>query len=1537
MVYKQYSKVILYPVVYSKDTNLNFIYDTNGNKVISKNYPEVLSTDNYVLLKYVNVYTPNTIVGLRLIGSFTLIENNLYQFKLKLRNNKSSIKSGDKLKIKISNLSSTEYSITPNNGLVSVVNNEVNFNINLIEDFIIEGEKSFNIEVYNEAETILYDTIIDIIAKDEDNSFNLLLLGPSNLRVQENYTTFTLKLDENYSIANGSSVNIEIVGNSADLIEIDPSLPQIFSNNEVIFKLKVIDSITGRETNNDYGSFEIKVTSEKFGQTEFTYSSIDIAPLEEIDENLLHLNMPRSLSLGKAPIAILNQNENEIQLNRNTDFFQYSVSNFTNANKEMIFLNHSSWWFDYGFDYNFPNFNDLIRGAIYFPEQDFYSLPYCYSGYLRFLDLNISYNKFVNDPWPNTEFSNILPNGSSTAKIINNNHYKYPIYDEINENLLGTENRISSTSLENDIVLYINENNELITKHAGQHARFNLGGQIDRSDILTAWSSNGFYSFIGLCSLINQYKNNLSIIPNPSSTISFLPNFINNNNLLNTNNRSIHHSLLSYKDLLPFNDLKIDNTKMNFNGEFYELNFLRSQTESVNNYNNKLYYNLEETNNNTVTDSDADLILSLDNQPEPETNLNSNFLNYLNYYNSVAADQTNTSITDDNSLFNSNDPTPLYDGTFLNIPDDSGYRSFYDNAVTGNIKIKSVKNNDQCGVFLDEHGSIRIVYSPYNMRNSLNLNKLYNYLYYNDGTVSLDQVLDSSLIFYNKNELENHFWIDENGLVEYLENKDFVDFEIYGSHANFTNFNLTFVYALHKSGKLYARELFTGIKNLHSNRMVCTLNTTNGLNVGDIIDVLEHDVNNLSNYNINFSISNKWTLIFKDSNLNKCVFQTDNVIARNTDLSEEVQQIVENPYRGFFIYKDDVLINLRNQNTYTVLKIHSETNFGYAKDVITDTMYEPLFDDVTNIYTENEDPEIRKNISYLTYCRMYSKLEKIQPYINNELNPEFLTVNSNPYKLDTRGDGAVLTWSAHNPQSPNYTSLPDPHKKIYKWLDENTVELNEFNLTATDFSGVGYAYPVNIKKTHNNGILEHIKMSLKQITQNKKVLKIISNNISNDAIYGIHPSFIIKTNDYNNTIINDNTNDNFYSYSYEILIMDPCSYTGQQENLNNCFSYKEHFEILNPTINTKSFNMVNGYYTQVDWETIENEYFNEELYNLFVLKPIGNKTSSTIDLSNYYCPIRSASFGNKSLCLLNNDNECLVINTHKIRNTYYKSALKDENNYDSDYNDFNLNYYNTYWLYNRGTGYQHSSQLSFSLAESTNNNFYIDDSTNNFSLIEFPNSDYHVLYSWNRMIHVNQNDSENVPFSFIKITYPQNNLTTPVIFEETIYGLGNPPSSTDYPYGFTMNYQQLEFARNFTETNEDSTKYISKDTNYIDVLFYNKLYDPLNNQHYTGNDVILFKVKDNLNYKINTANISENFLYIVLSNGVIDSCDMGIVYEDSNRWVRRSLPNQTIEFGLPNPTFTGTTIYYLITIFNSIKQTAIGKPLRTPVEDILEN
>lgn len=48
--YKQFSKIEVYLAVFDKDTNLDYILDTNGDKIIIKDWPNIKSDDDYEIV-----------------------------------------------------------------------------------------------------------------------------------------------------------------------------------------------------------------------------------------------------------------------------------------------------------------------------------------------------------------------------------------------------------------------------------------------------------------------------------------------------------------------------------------------------------------------------------------------------------------------------------------------------------------------------------------------------------------------------------------------------------------------------------------------------------------------------------------------------------------------------------------------------------------------------------------------------------------------------------------------------------------------------------------------------------------------------------------------------------------------------------------------------------------------------------------------------------------------------------------------------------------------------------------------------------------------------------------------------------------------------------------------------------------------------------------------------------------------------------------------------------------------------------------------
>lgn len=55
--YKQYSKIEVYVTLYDKDTNSEYILDTNGNKIILKTWENVNINDDYDIVVDITSYT----------------------------------------------------------------------------------------------------------------------------------------------------------------------------------------------------------------------------------------------------------------------------------------------------------------------------------------------------------------------------------------------------------------------------------------------------------------------------------------------------------------------------------------------------------------------------------------------------------------------------------------------------------------------------------------------------------------------------------------------------------------------------------------------------------------------------------------------------------------------------------------------------------------------------------------------------------------------------------------------------------------------------------------------------------------------------------------------------------------------------------------------------------------------------------------------------------------------------------------------------------------------------------------------------------------------------------------------------------------------------------------------------------------------------------------------------------------------------------------------------------------------------------------
>lgn len=56
---RKYVKIEIYPVIYQKDTDGDYVLDTDGNKIIVKNWPEVSAFDDYAVKTDITEYHNN--------------------------------------------------------------------------------------------------------------------------------------------------------------------------------------------------------------------------------------------------------------------------------------------------------------------------------------------------------------------------------------------------------------------------------------------------------------------------------------------------------------------------------------------------------------------------------------------------------------------------------------------------------------------------------------------------------------------------------------------------------------------------------------------------------------------------------------------------------------------------------------------------------------------------------------------------------------------------------------------------------------------------------------------------------------------------------------------------------------------------------------------------------------------------------------------------------------------------------------------------------------------------------------------------------------------------------------------------------------------------------------------------------------------------------------------------------------------------------------------------------------------------------------
>lgn len=461
-----------------------------------------------------------------------------------------------------------------------------------------------------------------------------------------------------------------------------------------------------------------------------------------------------------------------------------------------------------------------------------------------------------------------------------------------------------------------------------------------------------------------------------------------------------------------------------------------------------------------------------------------------------------------------------------------------------------------------------------------------------------------------------------------------------------------------------------------------------------------------------------------------------------------------------------------------------------------------------------------------------------------------MSLSNNPFLVDNVGYTNRIFMCLVSQESIDYITTSDPHKKIFLWENESRVsKALVFSPTFADQNrNVMCAVP------RVNGVLHSLQMSMQQIGRENKVLKIISNNTTiEDFYYGVAPIFVVKTNEQKNEQFS-NEEGVFYSYSYELCIFDPVSLW------NDPLVDFNKYSILNRYKKEKVFGyMADGYYSQIGWRIVDNVSFNQNFYDNFIQKSVYVGMTAPEGFNKYYCPIRCGSTGIKSLVLLNNDGDCCVINSHVIPhspsnqnniNYKYRNAIRGFNDYTLDNIYTDLRPFRQYWLYNRGSGFpQMTSGVPYS------------------GVIDF-----HQITFVHRNVYKNANDTTPYSTPFI-YEVADNSLVSPIVHENNVYGLGNPPSDLNHPFGIGLDSQQLNEFKTFSYTGASNINDISKDSNYIEVISYVNFDD---DGLMMGKDAVIFRVKKDSGFKIDMAKVDNFNLYIYYSNGVFDAANMGV-------------------------------------------------------------
>ena len=1159
-----------------------------------------------------------------------------------------------------------------------------------------------------------------------------------------------------------------------------------------------------------------------------------------IDPDLLSFAPLRYPGIG-SPTIQLNESEifidsNRIKSSLESTPYEYEVVRLTNAQLSTITMINDIFYFASGLDHNYPNLYSILASGFEYPDGLGNDGAVLAQREVFLADLNSSYTYFVNDPWPNTEFSETL---ASSDKIKQKKpiYQKYPVYDENNNIVIDVSTNTCSLS-KFEGYTYINDSNHITYTQSGKIKAYPSSALYPDANFNKSFQLNSGY-VLQVVMPILQLEGLDSFAPQ-----DFYARSIFDFNISRLN--EAYHIMASSLELgtrisqkLPpkFNDHPWFNLVSTVGGLTKHVEFVGDQYSDRDKSIRLLSIINRFNGSDVILNDEIDQSYSYDPyDPYDSEALDSFFPEYQDFFKNYINDLDENGVLLSNSnlsnSFNSSGTAlPLFDHTRA-VTSNSGLRDF----ILNKPNIRSISTSSNCMVAIDENGSITVTYGaiPYC---AAFLNQYdrwgagdYRYLY---------DWLDPLIIHYNKEEVENNFWVDRDGLVSYLENKDFISAEIYGSPSlSLGAYVLTYVMALHSSGKVYARELSSGVAGLYEVRIACKIENQVSLiediidlNVGDEIFISFHDTQELAGPMV---IGDKGVSVFRIVYLEKetglCVFQEkDGYYGPGI-----------NPNRPYRIYRGDIFAHTSESvdSQYRIKELYFE-RILYHPDVVPADPFQEL--------DSLPDP----NPANFYHAYTSEGYYKIDPIINGLLNPEFLSANlkyhSPKVYTDLNADVVVVNGT------DIYVSNYDPHKKIYKWLDDSTPEIVDI----TPYIFISSTGIIKMLVARPNGILQAMQTMLQQIDIDSKVVKIFNNNAANDLTKGSRPAFVIKNKEQPNTLVEYGSN-SFYSYSYEILVADCFG----SFIFGDPFINSDNFKVLSKYVNNKVFGLDDeGYYTQTGWETVPNPNFNESIYNKFIYKNIESSQSD----SHYYSPIRCASFGFKSMCLLNNDNECLVINGHTTpflggaQSKGWKNAVKSSVDFSTSNDWYITAPAQQYWLYNRGSGHQYfnSTPADFAPYSLTPGMPY--------------NAKFHRVTFEVKNIYANLNSTEVYTDPFVYLI-EDNSLVSPVIHEETIYGLGNPPSSAEHPFGIGMDIQQLESFKTFTYTGEESYNDFSKDTHYIEVLDYVNF-----NEEISGNDLVLFRTTQSaqsLSITIDFAVVHDKMLHIMLSNGVLDIASM---------------------------------------------------------------